>query len=203
MTKFVPLALAAALLSACGSGAGGWHAHDLSGLMPELAYTLTDETGARVHAGQYAGKLRLLFFGYTSCPDICPVTLGRLSRAVAMLAPRQRKQVRILFVSVDPRRDSPARLRRYTDAFGPRVVGLTGSREQLRALTRRYRTTFGYGKPSDEGFYLVSHSSGVFVFGPAGRPRLLIGQDLSAQQIAADLARLLQGPRAQAMEKPS
>ncbi|MDN5939058.1 MAG: SCO family protein, partial [Salinisphaera sp.] len=98
-----------------------------------------------------------------------------------------------LFVSVDPRRDSPQDLASYTAAFGPRVVGLTGSQEQLQALTRRYRVTYGYGKTDDSGFYPVSHSSGVFVFDRDGKVRLLLREDLSAQQIAADLRRLLGG----------
>lgn len=182
--------LTAAALAGCGGG-GEWHGHDIRGVMPDLEYALTGEDGDTVRAGEYAGKVRLLFFGYTHCPDICPATLGRLAAAIAGLPEAQRDRVRVLFVSVDPERDPPARLAEYSDYFGPRFIGLTGTQEQLTELTKRYRVTYGYGKPDAEGFYPVSHSSGVFVFGPEGEARLLLNQSQTVTDITADLERLL------------
>lgn len=186
------LLLAASLsLAACSGGETQWNGHDLTGVMPDLAYTLTGESGEPVKDGAHAGKVRALFFGYTHCPDICPITLSRLKGALQQLDKRQREQIRVLFVSVDPERDDPARLREYTDRFGPRFIGLTGTQDQLTELTKRYRVTYGYDEPNDQGFYTVSHSSGIFVFAPDGRTRLLFNQSVSAKQIAVDLEKLL------------
>jgi protein SCO1/2 len=178
------------LFAACGDSGGEWRGHQISGVMPDLAYDLTSETGNTVSAGAYGGKIRLLFFGYTHCPDICPVTLARLKAAIGMLPAEQQDNLRVLFVSVDPARDGPQRLREYTTHFGEQFVGLTGSQDQLRTLTRRYRVTYGYGETNDSGFYEVSHSSGVFVFGRQGEIQLLFNQSLSPDEMAEDLRRL-------------
>lgn len=188
--RYCCLILLLALLAGCGSEPA-WNTKDISGLMPELAFTLTDENDRGVSAADYSGKLRLLFFGYTSCPDICPTTLGRLQAALGQLNETERQRTRVLFVSVDPERDGPAELRDYTRWFGPAFVGLTGTEKQLRELSRRYRTTFSYGKPDAHGEYEVSHSSAVFVFDAQGQARLLLRDSDSPQAIAADLKRLL------------
>lgn len=184
------LVASALAVTAC-SKSNQYHGYDLSGLMPDLAFTLTGENGKTVTAESTAGSIRAVFFGYTHCPDICPVTLSRLKAALQMLPEAQRDKVRVLFVSVDPRRDDAERLREYTSRFGPRFIGLTGTQEQLAALTKRYRVTYSYGEPNDKGFYIVSHSTGVYVFGPNGRLHLLLDQSLTAEQIAQDLGTLL------------
>jgi protein SCO1/2 len=135
-------------------------------------------------------KLVLLYFGYTHCPDVCPTTLSQLSHAVAALG-TSAGQVRILFVSVDPARDMLARLKTYAAAFGPEVVGLRGSQAELKALTKRYRVSYGYGKPDAHGEYEVSHSSAVYVFDREGEIRLLVGSTDAAPVITGDLQRLL------------
>lgn len=178
-------------LAACSGNENQWNGHDITGVMPDLAYTLTGESGDTVEADTHAGKVRALFFGYTHCPDICPITLSRMKSALQQLPESRRDRVRMLFVSVDPKRDDAERLREYTSRFGPRFIGLTGTQDQLKELTKRYRVTYGYGEPNDKGFYTVSHSSGIFVFGPDGKARLLLNQDVGAEQIAEDLQRLL------------
>jgi protein SCO1/2 len=178
------------LLAGCGSDAD-WQTKDISGLMPELAFTLTSENGKTVSAEDYTGKVDLLFFGYTYCPDVCPVTLGRLRAALEQLDPGQREQVRVLFVSVDPNRDDPALLKKYTSVFGPAFIGLTGTTEQLDALTRRYRTTYGYGEPNARGDYEVTHSSAIFAFDKQGEVRLLMRISDSVTAIAEDIKQLL------------
>jgi len=183
------LAACALILGAC-TRQPEWHSTDISGIMPELAFTLRSEQDHAVTEADYAGKVNLLYFGYTSCPDVCPATLARLKAALGRLTPGQRNQVRVLFVSVDPKRDDPTRLRQYTDAFGPEFIGLTGTTEQLEALTKRYRTTYSYGKPDAAGFYEVSHASAVYAFDKSGRARLLIRNSDDSKAIAADIARL-------------
>lgn len=179
-----------ALLAACSEEP--WQTRDIAGLMPPLTFILTDENGETVSAEKYTDKANLLFFGFTSCPDICPTTLARLSNLLEQLPPEQRDRIQVLFVSVDPGRDTPADLREYTDHFGPRFIGLTGTQEQLRALNKRYRVTYGYGQPDETGFYPVSHSSAVFGFAPGGEVRLLIRRDDSSEAIVSDLKRLAQ-----------
>ncbi len=187
----IALSLGASLLAACSSGEPEWNGHDITGIMPDLTYELTNESGKTVTEAAQADHPRLMFFGYTYCPDICPITLARIQGALKQLPEAQREAMRVLFVSVDPERDDPARLREYTSGFGDQVIGLTGSQEQLKTLTKRFRVTYGYGEPDDSGFYLVSHSSAVFAFDRQGQARLLFNQDVTADQMASDLSRML------------
>jgi protein SCO1 len=183
--------LLASLLAACGQSAPPWGLRDISGLMPPLDFTLTGASdGATVHGKDFRGQVALLYFGYTHCPDVCPTTLSRLNHAVSALGTNA-AQVRILFVSVDPARDTLAHLKTYTAAFGPEVVGLRGSEAELKAITRRYRVSYGYGTPDARGAYEVSHSSAVYVFDREGEIRLLSGPADSAAVITGDLQRLL------------
>lgn len=183
---------ALAVLAAGCSGDVSWKTKDIGGMMPELEFTLTSEDGETVKAERYTGRVNLLFFGYTHCPDVCPITLGRLRGVMDRLPEDVAEQIRVLFVSVDPRRDDPEALRTYTDQFGERFVGLTGSRDQLDALTKRYRTTYGYGEADEQGNYEVSHGSAVYAFDPAGDARLLIRSDDDLAAIASDLEQLVQ-----------
>ncbi len=179
------------VLAACGRSSAPWALHDVSGLMPELDFTLTRASdGASVHGKDFRGRVVLLYFGYTHCPDVCPTTLSLLSRSVAALG-QEAGQVSILFVSVDPDRDSLAQLKKYAAALGPEVVGLRGTQEELQTLTRRYRVSYGYGKPDPKGNYEVSHSSAVYVFDRQGEVRLLAGATDTASAITDDLRRLL------------
>lgn len=175
------------LLVGCWEG-DDWQTKDIAGLMPPLRFTLTQDSGTEVQATDFRGYITLLYFGYTHCPDVCPTTLAKLNAAIARLAPA--RDVRVLFVSVDPKRDGLDRLRTYTAAFGPQFVGLRGNDEALSELTKRYRITYGYGKPDDDGDYEVSHSSAVFVFDRAGEARLMVRSSDGVDAIAADLKRL-------------
>jgi len=189
MRKLLATMALALLVSGCGDEMT-WQTRDISGLMPELEFRLTSENGETVTADEFTGDVNLLFFGYTHCPDICPITLGRLRGVMEKLPEDVAERVRVLFVSVDPERDGPEELRSYTDQFGERFIGLTGSREQLDALTKRYRTTYGYGEPDDDGNYEVSHGSAVYAFDAGGEPRLLIRGSDDAQAVSDDLQQL-------------
>jgi protein SCO1/2 len=177
------------LLAAC-SDPGQWHGKDISGLMPELAFELTNDQGEAVTAEAYQGQIRLLFFGFTSCPDVCPATLAKLNKAVRAMPEPLQSEVTPLFVSVDPGRDTPEKIASYVEFFGDRTEGLTGTEPALRQLAKRYRTTFGYDEPDERGNYAVSHSSAVYVFDRQGEARLLFQSGLSAEQISEDLTQL-------------
>lgn len=190
LPAYLALVLATAVLLAGCDDSRHWSLKNIDGMMPPLRFTLTNDDGQRVTAGDYRGQVTLLYFGYTHCPDVCPTTLAKLAQSVRALGDRA-GGVRVLFVSVDPRRDTVAVLHRYVHAFGPRVTGLRGDQHVLRALARRYRVTYGYGPPDAQGSYEVSHSSAVFVFDRGGRIRLLAQQDDDVRAITHDLRRLL------------
>jgi protein SCO1/2 len=180
------------VLAACGREEGKWQTDNIDGLMPSLEFNLTDDSGQPVTAQTYHGKTALLYFGYTSCPDVCPTTLAKLAQAIQATKSHGAGTV-VLFVSVDPQRDSLERLHAYVHAFGPEFVGLRGTPDALRALSKRYRVTYSYGEPDKDGNYEVTHSTGVFVFDVRGRSRLLFLPRDSTAAITADLDRLAGG----------
>lgn len=182
------LGAAAVLLAACGGQQ--WRTNNITGLMPDLQFTLTDEHGQTVHADRFHGKVKLLYFGYTHCPDVCPLTLATVGRVLKTLGDKA-GQVRVLFVSVDPKRDTPQALATYTEAFGPQFVGLTGSQSALKSLSKRYRVSYSYEKPDARGDYVVNHSSAIFVFDRDGKIRLLMNRGDGRQAMAHDLEQLL------------
>lgn len=186
------LIMCAALLGASGcSHETPWDLKNISGVMPDLRFTLVDADGRTVHGNDFRGKVAVLYFGYTNCPDVCPTTLAKLAQVLSMLG-ADADGVRVLFVSVDPKRDAGKVLATYAHAFAPQVVGLTGSQEQLTDVTKRYRVAYGYGKPDAEGNYVVFHSSAEFVFDRQGKARLLAQYDDKAAAIAKDVRRLLE-----------
>ncbi len=198
MTKrLLPLILTVSVLAltGCFGNDEQWHGKDISGLMPELGFELVGSGGQTVTPKDSAGNIRLLYFGFTSCPDVCPTTLTDLRKAVNQLPPDYRDDITTLFVSVDPERDTPERLASYASFFGDHVVGLTAAEPELRDLTKRYRTTFGYDEPDADGNYNVSHSSAVYVFDRSGNARLLLRPGLTPQQVSEDLAHLASEPR--------
>lgn len=189
--KLLSVLAVATVITACSDSDIQWHGKDISGLMPDLAFELTNSHGETVTADDYQEEVRLLFFGFTSCPDVCPATLAKLNKAIKSLPEPLQAEVTPLFVSVDPDRDTPEKIETYVDFFGEQTVGLTGNEAALRRLAKRYRTTFGYDEPDERGNYAVSHSSAVYVFDQQGQARLLFQSGLPAEQIADDLQRLL------------
>ncbi len=178
-----------AFLAGCAPDQSGWQTRNISGLMPELAFTLTDHQGRTVRGKDFRDRVVLMYFGYTHCPDVCPTTLATLRRAIHRLGERG-DSIRVLFVTVDPQRDTHQALRRYVTAFGSQFVGLRGEPHRLKDLTRRYRVVYNREKPDGES-YEVAHSGSVFVFDRQGNPRLVAQPDDSAEAIAHDLDRLL------------
>lgn len=189
LSRLLPL-LMALILTACHQGTP-WASKDITGLMPDLDFTLTEANrNAPVTAKDYRGQIVMMFFGYMHCPDVCPMTLTRLRAAIDALG-KDADQVRVLFVSVDPKRDNLADLKKYTEFFGPDVLGLRGEQTALRSLTKRYRVTYGYDKPDASGNYEVSHSGAVYVFDRTGKARLLMRPSDRTVAITTDLKRLV------------
>ena len=182
--------LALAALTGCTPPQAPFALQNVTGLLPALSFNLMNQDGRQVSAEDFRGKVVLLYFGYTNCPDVCPTTLAVLERAVESLGPGA-AQVRVLFVSVDPARDTVAVLKRYVSAFGPYVLGLRGDDTALDNLMRRYRVTY-HREPLDaHGDYAVDHSSAVFIFDRQGHARLLAEETSGPKVIATDLKRLI------------
>jgi protein SCO1/2 len=180
-----------ALLAGCGSGEKPWHGDNISGVMPNLQFSLTRANdGAPVTAASYRGKIVLLYFGYTNCPDVCPITLANLADVLSKLG-SDAKKVRILFVTVDPNRDTLPILRKYVKAFAPQMDGLRGTPNQITQLTRAYRVAYSVTPASPGHPYTVSHSSAVFVFDREGHARLVYTDTTDTAAMADDVTRLL------------
>ena len=155
--------------------------------MPKLAFAMSRASdGAAVTARDYHGHVVLLYFGYTHCPDICPATLANLTDVLRRLGSRA-KDVSVLFVTVDPNRDTLPILKAYTHAFAPEIDGLRGSPDALAALARRYRVAYSVTKNP----YTVMHSSAVFFFDRNGRARLVTMNTDDIAGLTSDLNRLL------------
>jgi protein SCO1/2 len=155
-------------------------------------FTLTDQNGHRVSERDYAGKYRLVYFGYTFCPDVCPVDMqvigAGLRRFESQDADRAAK-VQPIFISVDPARDTPAVLRQFVAAFHPRMIGLTGSEAEIAQVAREYRIFYQRGEASAGGGYMVNHTRMAVLYGPEGQPIAMIPHDQGPEGVAAELGR--------------
>ncbi len=131
-------------------------------------FTLTGPDGA-VSLSDFQGKVVLIYFGYTWCPDICPTNLAMFSRVMNELAPGEVDRVQPIFISVDPRRDTLPRLKEYTEYFHPRLIGLTGSDDQVARVAARYGVAYRAVNPDTEENYAVDHSADSYLIDPQGR----------------------------------
>jgi protein SCO1/2 len=183
------LLLATLFLQACSEPVN-WHASDVTGMMPNLEFTLTGPDGKQVDASSLQGKPVLVFFGFTSCPDVCPTTLTQLSVVMKKLGP-QADNIQILLVSVDPGRDTPEIMKNYTASFGPWLLGLTGSEEALATLRKAYGVYAAMESSDDKGAYNVMHSAAVFGFDAKGQARLLISDVADSDAVVSDLKNLI------------
>jgi protein SCO1/2 len=168
-----------------------WRTAETHEIMPPLDFSLVDENGQAVEAEDYAGKATLVYFGYTFCPDVCPITLARLAGTLNRLDDDVRDDIQVLFITVDPARDTPEVVKRYTAAFGDEFIGITGERAEIDALTNRMRVTYEYEAPNKRGDYIVTHTSAVFAFDREGEARFLIRDSHPVADAVADINRLV------------
>jgi cytochrome oxidase Cu insertion factor (SCO1/SenC/PrrC family) len=147
-------------------------------------FNLVDHTGRAVTERDFAGRWMLVYFGFTYCPDVCPTELGTIAAALDAMGPAGEAVVPVL-ITVDPERDRPEQLADYVSRFHPRMVGLTGTPEQVAEAARRYRVYYAKARQSGTTEYLVDHSSFVYLVGPDGRVRALFRPDTSPEAMAA------------------
>jgi len=185
-------------LTACSESDYKWSLYDVSGHLPDLEFSLKGAGNQTVTQASLKNKTVLIFFGYASCPDICPTTMAQLTEVMTKLG-AEAQDVRILFISVDPHRDTPDMLQAYVNAFNKNAVGLTGSENEVAALARRYRIAYQIEKPKpgdSSAIYDVTHSRGVFVFDRFGKARLLASDTEKIDTVTTDLRHLIQTTRA-------
>jgi protein SCO1 len=192
LTALAAIASCSVLLAACSHNEPPWQLTNVSGHLPDLEFSLTGDDGKPADASAFKGDTTLVYFGYTHCPDVCPETMARLMQVLAKLGP-DAKHVRILFITVDPARDTPKALHDYVGAFdAEHARGLTGTDGQIESLAKRYRVAYQMEKRDPNGDYDVTHSSAVYVFDTEGRARLLATDSDSPDTIATDLRRLIE-----------
>lgn len=193
---------AAALLTAPLAGCGRdpkFHNLSIAGSLPPLAFRMTRAAdGREVTAADYRGRVVVLYFGYTNCPDICPLTLANLAIVLKRLGPLA-GHVSVLFATVDPKRDTLPVLEHYVATFAPEIVGLRGTDNQIAELARRFRVAYSVDAPTEsDPTYEVSHSAAVFVFDTTGAARLIVPSMASTKPdidgTAADLTALIKAP---------
>lgn len=182
---FLALLTGAATLASCDATPGGGNAAGqsapLEGARIGGNFTLVDQDGKPETWADFAGKYRLVYFGYTYCPDVCPVDMQKIIaglRRFEKQAPDRAARVQPLFITVDPERDTPAVIKPWVAAFHPRLIGLTGTPEQIAKVSRDFAVVSGKeGDAKATKDYLVSHSRTPYLFGPDGKPIALVPVD--------------------------
>lgn len=187
--RIISLLLLASLLQACKQPPE-WHATDITGSMPDLEFSLLGPGGHVVDASSLRGKPVLLAFGFTNCPHICPTMMTQLSVVMKSLGP-QADEVQALLVTVDPERDTPEVLEKFTAAFGPWFTGLTGTQDALEQLRKSYGVYAAMESSDDKGDYNVMHSTALFIFDDQGRVRLLMSSITDSDAVVEDIRTLL------------
>jgi len=167
-----------------------FHAIDVTGAPWGREFALTDHRGRRVALANFRGKVVMLFFGFTHCPDMCPTTLAMLADAMRHLG-EDAADVQGLFVTVDPARDSREILSKYVPAFYPTFLGLRSNESELAKIAAEFKVYYRAQPPNAQGSYSVDHSGQVFVFDRAGRLRLVFTQQTKVEDIVHDLEALL------------
>jgi protein SCO1/2 len=183
------VALVASLL-ACTAGGPQFKASDITGSSFGRDFELRDPQGSTRRLADFRGKAVVVFFGYTQCPDVCPTTLAALAEAMKELGP-DAGRVQVLFITVDPERDTPALLAQYVPAFDPRFLGLYGDAEATARTAREFKIIYQKVPGSSAGTYTMDHSAGTYVFDPQGRLRLYVGNGQGSDVFAHDLRELL------------
>ena len=184
----VPLAL---LVTGCGGSAPAAEP-PLAGAAIGGPFELVDSKGETVRWSDFDGKYRMIYFGYAYCPDVCPLDVQRMMQGYnrfKQAEPALATQVQPLFVTIDPERDTPAKVGEFTSAFSDDLVGLTGTPEQVAAAAKAFAVYYQKGEESEAGGYLMDHSRAAYLMGRKGEPIALLPVEKDADSVAAELER--------------
>ncbi|MFZ6648789.1 SCO family protein [Undibacterium sp. TJN25] len=179
-------------LAACGQESKPQFKNtDLTGLDYAKDFALTDHTGKPRTLADFKGKAVVMFFGYTQCPDVCPTTMAEMANVMKQLGPDADK-VQVLFVTIDPERDTQALLANYVPAFDPRFLGLYGDKAATEKVAKEFKVFYQKVPGKTQDSYTMDHTAGSYVFDPQGRIRLFLRNEQGAEPIVHDLKLLLQ-----------
>ena len=155
-------------------------------------FALTGEDGDTVKWSDFAGQYRIIYFGYAFCPDVCPTDVQRAMAGLKQFEqaePALGAQIQPLFVTIDPERDTAEVVGEFTANFHPRLIGLTGTPEQIAETAKTFAVVYSRGEEGEGGGYLMNHSNITFLFGPDGEPLATLPTDQGAEAVAAELAK--------------
>jgi protein SCO1/2 len=165
---------------------------DVTGLDYAKDFSLTDHTGKRRTLADFKGKVVVVFFGYTQCPDVCPTTMAEMAGVMKQLGPDADK-VQVLFVTIDPERDTQAFLAKYVPTFDPRFLGLRGDSAETAKVAKDFKVFYQKVPGKEPGSYTMDHTAGSYVFDPKGRIRLFLRHGQGPDPVVHDLKILLAG----------
>jgi len=189
--RFVFVLLAAALLAGCGPSGPAFRNTDITGAEYGRDFALTDHNGKARTLADFRGKVVVMFFGYLRCPDVCPTTLAELKLVLEELG-GDASRVQVLFVTLDPERDTQDLLAQYVTAFNPSFLGLYGDTQATARVAKEFKVFYQKAPGLTPGDYSIDHTAGSYVIDPQGRLRLYVGHGQAAG-LAADLRLLLKG----------
>lgn len=179
------------LLAGCEPAKTPFNAVDITGAQGYGAdFRLADHTGKIRTMADFRGKVVVIFFGYTHCPDVCPTTLSDMKRVMDLLG-KDADRMQVLFITVDPVRDTPAVLSQYVPSFNPTFLGLSGDDSATAQVAKDFKIIYRKVSGKTVDSYMVDHTAGSLVFDAQGRIRLFVNYGLEADKIAADIKRLL------------
>jgi protein SCO1 len=183
------LGLAIIGLSACADKPS-FRNTDITGAEFAREFSLTDHNGQARTLADFKGKAVVVFFGFTQCPDVCPTTLAEMTEAVKQLGADGNK-LQVLFITIDPERDTPELLKKYVPAFHPSFLGLTGNAEAIAKVAKEFKVFYQKSPGKTPGSYTMDHTANSYVFDPQGRVRLVVKHGLGAEPLVQDLKQLL------------
>ncbi len=184
--------LVVAMLSACAPEKAGFKTTDVTGASYARELALTDHTGTPRTLADFRGKVTAVFFGFTRCPDVCPTALVQMKSVLAALG-ADAKRVQVLFITVDPERDTSEALAQYVTAFDPSFIGLTGSVDDIKRVAKEFKVFFQKAPGTSADNYSVDHTAAYYVFDPEGRVRLFMRHNTPPADFIADIKLLLAG----------
>ena len=193
MKKLLALFVMAAALAGCSKPAPtpvAFNNVDITGAEYAHNFALTDHTGKPRTLADFKGKVVFLFFGYTQCPDVCPTTMAEMAEVLKLLGP-QADKVQVLFVTVDPERDTQQLLSEYVPAFHPSFIGLRGDAAQTAVVARDFKIFYAKSAGTTPDNYAMDHTAGSYVFDQDGKIRLFVRHGKGAAPIAQDIRQLL------------
>jgi protein SCO1/2 len=189
-TRFLAIVVAVLVLAGCGKReAERFQLTDVTGASFGKSLDLTDHTGKRRSLADFKGKVVVLFFGFTHCPDACPTTMAELANVAKELGP-DAERLQVLFVTVDPERDTPELLRQYVPSFHPSFLGLYGTPQETTAAAKEFKVYF-QKQSQPGGSYSMDHSAGTFVLDRQGRLRLFAQYGAGSRPLLHDIRVLL------------